>query len=78
MLDQYWASVVDDGPILVQHWVIVSSVLGSMETDSTLGDVNAMSYHNDLISTRRAVSMFGRNAQNIYAPLIQIDLLFLE
>ena len=30
MLVQCWASVVDDGPILYQHWVNVSCLLDSV------------------------------------------------
>ena len=29
MLDQYWASVKDDGPAFTQHWLPVSCYLGS-------------------------------------------------
>ena len=37
MLDQCWASVVDGGPTLVQHWVDVSCLLGIPLYISLLG-----------------------------------------
>ena len=63
MLDQYWANVVDGGPILVRYWIDVSCSLGAVHSPTVRGST-ASDVHPRAISCSRADALARWCARN--------------